>query len=474
MGIFDGIINRISEGVYSRLVNDANRPIAQTRAYYYGQQARNLRVRAGQADDNIVINFIRLIINRIVSQMYSGGVRFDFHEEADTTDAVTAQEQYINGTWDANHIEVLLHRAGQAAVEAGTGYLMIDTNGVRGEDGYIYPRLIVLDPIFMTIETDPFDFELVTAYIHQYKEEQRDIAHKKVVSRDGAQWLITDYVSDKSGKWVQTDQVVWPWDFPPIIHWQNLPSVNSAYGESDVMCLIPMQDRVNFVSSNISKLIRYFAHPQRYSRGAGAAQTLAVGPDEMPNFMGDNAGIYQLDALGDLASSMAFLRNLRQSMFDIARVIDIDSLQDKIGSLTNFGLRVLYQDNLALIDTHRELVGDALEELNRRLMIVNGMTPIQAHTEWEDWLPENIVEEAQAMQIQINLGLISKQTASIELGNDWTLEVERMAEEANAANMANTNIGGAILNNFRLAGFNTAPVTAGTANANRNPTSAAL
>lgn len=473
MGIFDSLFDSIAQHIAARLVDNTNLELAKARAYLMGGQPRQLRVKPPQFDDNIIINFMNLIANRIVSQMFGNGIEFDFHDEqADTGEnpEATAPEQadYIEAVWDANHQEILLHRATLAAIAAGTGYLMIDTNGIASRDGTIYPRLIALDPVFMTITTNPNDFEQVLAYTMTYKEQGRDIAHKKEVMRqDDGFWLIVDSESNRGGKWMVISRVAWPYDFPPIVHWQNLPSIDSCYGQSDLIHLEDLQNRVNFVASNISKLIRYYAHPQRFTRGGGGS-TVEVGPDQLPNYVGDNAGIFQLPADADLVGSMAYLKQLRQAMFDIARVVDLDSMQN-LGDLSNYRTLVLYQDNINMIGTHRELIGDAIEELNRRLLILNGMTFMDHDVVWPDFVPVNELEQAQALQLQLANNLVSKQTAASILGYDWQTEQDRIDEESTAANAQNANVGGAILNNFRLGGFNTermqSAMTAGTVNA---------
>ena len=116
----------------------------------------------------------------------------------------------------------------------------------------------------------------------------------------------------------------------------------------------------------------------------------------------ETSDVIQLDQLGDLTGAMAFIKTLRQAMFDCARVVDIDSLGDKLGALTNFALRVLYQDNLSMIDTHRELFGDAIEELIIRLQQISEMEAIEATVVWPDFLPENDAEISAAYQSDLN------------------------------------------------------------------------
>ena len=118
--------------------------------------------------------------------------------------------------------------------------------------------------------------------------------------------------------------------------------------------------------------------------------------------------------------------------------MDIDSIGDKLGALTNFGLRVLYQDALNKIKTKQKLYGDALLELNRRLLILNNMNPDPGAIIWPDPLPKNGAEVSTELKTDIETGLLSKQTAAGIKGYDWEQEMERMQEqEVNQGNVGN-------------------------------------
>ena len=459
MGLFDGIINKLTDGIAARLLDDKNKASATVRNYRMGIQPSQLKVRAGQFDDNITMNFIGLIANRIVSQVIGKGVEFDF--EGDTE---TDSEKWLKGCLKANHEEILFHRSVSSGVEAGTGFLFIQPEGIFGEDGETYPRVTLLESAFVTIETLPEDFEVIVSYTIKYKfinDKGKEAARKRVISRlvtpvvgDGVTvttWEIVDYIQENNGKWEEVGRISWPYYFAPIVHWQNLPSLDKAEGEPDITAdLLAMQDRVNFVSSNASKIIRFYAHPQRFTRlyNNSATNKVTLGPDELINFGDANGGMFQLEPMGDLAGVMSFLRLIRQAMFDRARVIDIDSMQDKLGALTNFGLRVLYQDNINLINTHRELFGDALEDLVMRLLVVGDKQVIPCKVVWPDWIPVNEVEEIAAVVQDINAGLLSKQTAAGMRGYDWETEQERFADEK----AGEGDIGTTILNAFNQTG----------------------
>jgi hypothetical protein len=204
--------------------------------------------------------------------------------------------------------------------------------------------------------------------------------------------------------------------------------------------------------SNISKVTRLFAHPQRYARNLSAQMRtnpktgeaeMALGPDEMPAFTGDGE-IVQLQPAGDVTGMLEYAQVIRGLIFSLAREVDIESLKDKVGAITNFGLRILYRDFLDKLGTKRMLYGAAYQELNRRLLQLGGYEPETCEISWPDPLPVNETEETQGLQVDMGLGLVSKQTAREIRGYDNKNETERMTNEATSAN----NAGGLILENF--------------------------
>jgi hypothetical protein len=108
--------------------------------------------------------------------------------------------------------------------------------------------------------------------------------------------------------------------------------------------------------------------------------------------------------------------------------VDISSMADKLGALTNFGLRVLYADALFKLGTKRELYGDGIEELVRRLLILNGMDEDPGEIIWPDMLPENDVEKLNTQRQEMDLKLKSPQTVASERGIDFEKEQVLLSE----------------------------------------------
>jgi len=405
--------------------------------YYQGNQAQQIAIKPLQANDNIIINYTSLVVDRSLSLLLGDGVRFDVDGDDESP-----QQLYLDAVWDANRRDILLHRACLSASLVGTGYLKIVPRG----DGQL-PRLIALDSRWMSVETMPDDMDVVASYTMRYnvKEGQDTIAKKEVTRREGQTWMIEYWENRKSTswQWSMVDAIPWPYPFPPIAHWQNLPALD-VYGRSDVEDTLPLQDRANFVSGNISKIIRYHAHPKTWGRNINLGPTASWGGDEMITVHGDNGLIQNLEMQSDLASSERYLMDLRQSLFDISRTVDISSMADKLGALTNFGLRVLFMDAIAKRDTKRALFGEALEQTNGRLLALANIDQLPVANVWSDTLPRNKKDDIEALNGELAAGLVSKRTASGEMGRDWRQEMERMEEEQ----AAQENVGALAIRSF--------------------------
>jgi len=262
-------------------------------------------------------------------------------------------------------------------------------------------------------------------------------------------WLVTDYISSgyTQGKWeIMMEPQEWDFTFPPIIHWQNIPNPDDCYGMPDIDSnVIQLQDRINFIASNLSKIIRYHAHPKTWIRGGNLGNNAKWGADEVIGLQGENAVIANLEMQSDLTGSMEYMRMLRQTLFDLTQTVDLDSVSDKLGALTNFGLRVLYLDAMSKLAAKHEVWGEALTELNSRLLQIGGVTPTDGgEVKWPDVLPVNEAESMQADKFDLDYKLASKQTISERRGYVWEDEDELMQQEQASGD----NVGAQILRAF--------------------------
>lgn len=436
--------------------------------YYEGNQRPQLKIVQGKPDDNIIQNWTGLVIDRSISRLYQGGVKWKL------PDGSEAQQEWINTVWDLNKQELLLYQLGLHGSIYGTAFVKISNDGIEDPyTGKLYPRLIPVDPEIIRVTVSPHDMQEVEKYLVEYSamENNTTVSYREITKHaddesgegDADAWIVEYWEQRGGAAWIMTESLDWPHSFPPILHWKNLPSLKSCYGDSEIDDSINIQDKANFVNSNTSKIVKHHAHPKTIIIGATAGDVKAVDntPDAMFAIANESAQAFNLEMSSDLASSRAFAQDLRQSIFDISREVDLSSLKDNLGALTNFGLRVLYTDSINKNDTKRQLYADAFKELNRRLLVIGGWEGEESRpgdVVWGEAMPINAMEEIQTDQLALDLGIVDKETVAkryqSRYGVDWETIQKNLQNESNRANADNNNIGAMILRNFNQGRMN--------------------
>lgn len=480
MSIFDDVrtalVSRVSNFLMpDEMLDAANRTrlmhLAELQVYYDGAQRQALRVKQGQFNDNLTVNIVALIVDKAVSALMGDpsagrGVEFKFESETEGNKEGEEEPEHIRWLeqqWEMNHKDIFLHLLGLSGAESGFPAVKLVPDG-KGN-----VRLLNQNALLLRVTTKPNDYSTIVRYTLRYnvKEGKDEVGYREITEPKNqddftAGWTVKLDKRTK-GEWNTISTTDWQYPFAPYLCWQNLPALNSVYGKSDIEDIIPIQDRLNFVESNASKIIRLFAHPQRYSvnlSGQPSTGTDAIefGPDTMPAYQTTSelpGRIEQLAQVSDLPGVMAYLDHLHDSAFEIAREVNW-TRKDLAGYVTNFGMRILCKDMLDKLGTKRMLYGEALRELNRRMLILGGKPEELCEVEFPDPLPENEVEAAQALKADMEAGLVSKQTVSEKRGYDWQQEKDRLALEKQAGD----NVGGALLEEFFRKGGSTrrAPV----------------
>lgn len=494
-GIMDSMAQRVATYVNDRM----SMGYKILGNYYSGDHRPQLKRVEGKQDDNVIQNFVGLAVDRSVSRLFRGGVKFVLpNPEPETvTDAVsgkvirnpnraaTEQQEYIDKVWDINKKGIILYQVGLHGAVYGTTYFKINPNDIRDPlTGDMYPALVAIDPEMIRVFTHPQNMNKVEKYLIEYKcPEERggrtvEVLHREITkhamsapeevssgiysqSEEMETWVIETYEQVGGGPIQLVEAIEWPYDFPPILHWKNLPSLKSCYGDSEIDDTINIQDRQSFATSNIGKIIKYHAAPNTIGTGFSADQVKQV--DNAPNVFhaipNPDAKVFNLEMQSDLTSSRNFANDLRQSIFDIAREVDTQNIKDNAGALTNLGLRLIFGDALDKNDTKRQLYGDALMELNRRLLVLAGWQGLDSDPGsivWGEPLPVNIVEEMTADKLALEMGIVDRETVgkryTPRYGVEWGQIEENLNNQATRDNENNANIGDLILRQFEQGG----------------------
>lgn len=394
---------------------------------YHGRFPQSLRIRPGQPDDNVVVNFVRAIVDKGVSFLFGSGVEFELDETQETP-----AEEWLAECWEANRKMTLLHKLALNGAVCGHTFVKII-------EGQPYPRLIVLDPATVSVRWAPDDIEQVLEYRIQYPaidpETGRAIVRRQTITRQGAIWRIVEQEArGDGGRWVTLNEANWPYGWAPILDCQNLPEPNEFWGVPDIEeDLVALNRSINFVLSNLVRIIRYHAHPKTWGRGF-TAQQLNIAADETIVLPSADAELHNLEMQSDLASSLALYERLREALFLSARVPEVATGKlDRAGALSGVALNILYQPLLEKTETKRRTYGDMLVELNRRLLALGGFgEENRTVIHWPELLPGDPRAEAETSVLLQQLG-VSQDTLLQRLGFDPDLE--RQKREAGSAEL---------------------------------------
>jgi hypothetical protein len=390
---------------------------------YYGRFPKPLKVKSGQADDNIIVNLARVIVDKGISFLFGQDIDFELDETRQTL-----EEQWLQECWNANKKMTFLQKLALNGGVCGHVFVKI----VAGSP---YPRLILLDPATVLPIWDPHDIERVLRYRIQYPatdpQTGKPITIRQWIELDGAVWRITDQVSRAdSTQWVTTAENTWPYPWPPIVDCQNLPNPNEYWGLPDLgEDLLQLNEGINFVLSNLARIIRFHAHPKTWGRGF-TAQQLSIAVDETIVLPSPDAELRNLEMLNDLSSSIAFYERLREALHEVARVPEVATgRMENVGQLSGVALSILYQPLIEKTETKRRTYGDLLVELNRRMLALGGFGEDNITVlHWPELLPGDVLQERQAALLDHQLG-VSARTLLQQLGYDPELEQQKRQEE---------------------------------------------
>ena len=391
---------------------------------YEGRFSKPLRVRPGSFDDNIVCNYIRVVVDSSVAFLFGREVSFDIAPDV-TTDA----EEYLKAVWEANSKMLFLQQMGLTGAVCGHVFVKIVPN-------LPWPRLVLLDPSTVSVEWEPTDYSQVVRYVITYsaKSPRTDqlLTFREEIERDGLQWRVTQSVSENdSPTWTVIARDLWRWPFPPIVDCQNLPLPHSYYGQSDITPdIIALNQSINFVLSNMNRIIRYHAHPRVWGRGVATAK-LDVSVDEAILLPNPEAELRVLEMQSDLSSSINLFQRLKEALHQVSRTPEVAlGKVESIGALSGIALRVLYQPLLQKTESKRRTYGGLLRELNRRLLAMAGYgDDIQVTVHWQEAIEGDDFENAKTAILWQQLG-VSQHTILHRLGFDP--EQERELREVSA------------------------------------------
>ncbi|MCW2922253.1 MAG: hypothetical protein JWL76_2127 [Thermoleophilia bacterium] len=414
---------------------------------YEGTSPASLRVAPGETDDNTNLPDVGTIIDASVDFLV--GKEPTFHALNEQGEEQADASESIERVWKHAKKATLLRETATSGAIAGTFALkLLPDDGPEG-----IPGIVLLDPCDVQILTDPADIRKRTGYVIDQivgaDDEGSDLLLREEHEQNegGQSWTIRYYrgrmttyrvgMEVRQGvRWEQTNEIEWQHPFAAIVDGQNLPAPHQVWGRSDLGDdVLRLQDAINASASGERRILRHYASPQEVVTGGGDAKAVSQAMQQAAIGMAlvlPEGGAYQIvqASTTGLDASHRFRESLTDKLFERAGVprIAVGQLEG-VGALSGVALLVMYRPLTAKTETKRATYGDAIDELNRRILVIMGEGEFQCGTTWADPLPQDTqAAVSEALDLQ-TLG-VSKQTIFERLGLDWTLQQKRIQDEA--------------------------------------------
>lgn len=403
----------------------------------------------------LTINYCRAFVNKIVS--FEMGKAFSFTvptelEKIPVTKDGRSTFDYLEDVWEDNNQYRMCIELGQMKSVTGEAWLQVrydapeDINDPFSKypDGRV--RVILMPTETVWPEYDPHDKDKLVRVTIMYtykkivrtgllgKRTMKDVLYKQIWTEDKC--VVIDGADSEPVEYVNKYKCV------PFVCIKNttIACRNEGYGDLDD--IIPMNLEYDMKSSDVSEIIDYHAAPITVVYGAKIGN-LEKGANKMWGGLAKDAKVENLELKGDLALSTNFISDLKKSMCEVGGIPE-NVLGGSQGVSNTSGVALQYM-NLPLIEKcnqKRMNTEDGLETVNSLILLVSiceGLVTkpdnIEArdlfHTEVSlpDTLPKDEIIELQRIQLEMKLGLESRENAMKRIGRENITELMKKIDD---------------------------------------------
>jgi hypothetical protein len=418
---------------------DRQREMALAWKAYTGKLPDPLKVLDGQPNDNVQTNRCAPIVNKVTSFLFG-----------QTLKITCANQPAVQELWgDDDEMMTRFSKLSINGANFGQPFIKLIPSPTAGKA----PRLVILNPQIVRIVSHPDDCELHLAYIIEYPG-MASLQKKQIISRiDPKQdletlgdmdvedtWTITNYIrrgQNINAEWIQVSQEDWPYPFASIFTWQNLPNPNEAWGAPDLAHdLIQLNIVLNFIQSNLSRIIKFHGHPKTFAVNVQASQ-IQIAVDETICLPSPDSKLEMLAPMENFSGLLNVFVDLRGSMDEQSRVpaVALGRLHElPRGTIAGVALKLLFQPLMELTQQKQRLYGSGIRAVTRAAMVLMGKIAVSEYEDykvditWPNLLPSDDLAAAQVGLILEQLG-VSEETILSELGYDVDGEFAKRVNE---------------------------------------------
>lgn len=411
------------DGVFKNELDVRRRAFEESSEYYEGDQPPSFPIKPGQYDDNVVVNVTKQAVDRIIAFLFPSMPRFQLDGTMDTE---SEAEKYLKDTWVENGGAFLLNKIASNGSLSGHNFVRILPPETAGG----FSRIVNLNPRLIVAYWKADDVDKVLWYEMNWTVGKKEYIVDFVDL--GGRWEIYEYSRPVGNMWVLDKTTPWNYRYGPIVDWQHNPRPNEFYGGAETSKDMKKLNRsINKVASDINRILRFHAFPKTIGIGMSAEDIKGTSIDSFWAVANPDAQVYNLEMKSDLGSSMAMLTFLNDAFLSQARVVIMKGTVKDFQRVTNTGIRAVFLDMIAKNQMNRWAYGQGLQEISRRILMLNNM-PFDRRPDilWDDPLPTDDTEAINTLAIEHDHKFVSTETASLKRGYSWKEQLAQIETEA--------------------------------------------
>lgn len=416
------------------------------------------------SQDNVKVNPARALVNTGVYFLFGdsrNSVAFESRpedpDEANQVDQKPSWLKDLNQLWKANKKDSWFLNWGISGGIHGQTFVKFVPNGA-GINNDI-PRLVLLDPSIVDVETDPNDCEKVIKWIIEYVVEKEDgtplcrIQEITPNEENGrvVSWTMQDYEHEmgfvNGAGWLPSageknpvgPAEIWPYPWPPIETCQNIELPHVFWGMPDLdTASIDVIESIQRSMTSLNKIVRIHASPRMFAKGVmpDMAAEIDVSADNIITIPSVDGDLQVLQTLQNISPSVDFTEKLREDLYEMMQIppIALGKFETASTSISGITLSILYAPLLQRTDLKRVSYGSMLVRLCQKALILMGhdLDSLEdLSVVWPESMPGSAFLERQTLKEDQALGL-STRTVLERLGYNPDEELKNKEDETRA------------------------------------------
>ena len=392
----------------------------------------------------VTINYVRAFVDKFVSFEMGEGFNIKMLPEVENLDGGHDPLNFLNNVWEYNNKAEKCVELGQSKSVTGDGWFQVSFDDPKDPDYYdpfgeydngrirltVLPTAIVF-PKYNDMHNKDM-LESLTIQYPIYKSvaghfgtaKFKNVLYKQIWTREKVEvYEGKELVAEMENKW----------GIIPFRQIKNYPQQGKTEGVSDIEDIIPINMELNLKKSDISEIIDYHSAPVTLVFGARVGQ-LERGANKVWGGLPKDAKVENLRLEGDLTTAHNYTETLKKEMHEVGSIPEgVLGGSLAISNTSGIALQISMKPILDRVKIKQVMTKEGLEEINKMILLIaekEGMIEFPSedvisrkklfHNEvtFDSPLPKDSLLELQELELEMRMGLESREGAMKRTGKD--------------------------------------------------------